>query len=222
MRVEKTMFQDRRDAGRAVARAVAALGDLGDAVVLALPRGGVPVAYEVARACSLPLDVLLVRKLGAPHQRELAVGAVASGGVVVLNPEIVSGLHITEPMLQSAIAGEQAQIERQERIYRLSRPAQPINNRTVILVDDGLATGATMRAAIQAVRPRASRVIVAVPVGPPSLCEELAEEADRVVCVETPEPLEAVGLYYRDFEQTTDDEVRALLTAAARAQDQRN
>jgi putative phosphoribosyl transferase len=208
------MFRDRRDAGRAVARAVAALGDLGDAVVLALPRGGVPVAYEVARACHLPLDVLLVRKLGAPHQRELAVGAIASGGAVVLNARIVSALHLSESALASEIAAEQAEIDRQEKIYREGLPAIGFGGRTVILVDDGLATGATMRAAIRAVRPRARRVVVAVPVGAADTCAELAREADQVVCLEKPELFDAVSQSYYEFEQTSDAEVRSLLTAA--------
>lgn len=208
------MFQDRRDAGRTLARAVAALGDLGDAVVLALPRGGVPVAFEVARACHLPLDILLVRKVGAPHQRELAVGAVASGGTVVLNARIVSALQLSDAALAGMIATEQEEIARQERLYREGRPAIEINGRAVILVDDGLATGATMRAAIRAVRPRAHRVIVAVPTGAADTCAELAEEADRVVCLETPELFDAVSQSYCEFAQTSDAEVRALLAAA--------
>jgi len=208
------MFQDRREAGRALGRALAASGDPGDAVVLALPRGGVPVAYEVARACRLPLDILLVRKLGAPRQRELAVGAIASGGTVVLNAGIVSALHLSDAALASAIAVEQAEIDRQERLYREGRPAVEIEGRTVILVDDGLATGATMRAAIRAVRPRARRVLVAVPVGAADTCTELAEEADRVVCLEQPELFDAVSQSYYDFPQTSDAEVRALLASS--------
>jgi len=208
------MFQDRRDAGRAVARAVVALGDPGDAVVLALPRGGVPVAFEVAQACRLPLDILLVRKLGAPRQRELAVGAIASGGAVVLNAEIVAALHLSDAALASSIAAEQAEMDRQEKLYRQGRPPIDIDGRTVILVDDGLATGATMRAAIRAVRPRARRVVVAVPVGPPDTLAELAREADQVVCLEKPEPLDAVSQFYYEFPQTSDAEVRALLAAS--------
>jgi len=208
------VFADRRDAGRAVAHAVAALGNLGDAVVLALPRGGVPVAYEVASALHLPLDVLLVRKLGAPFQPELAVGAVADGGIVVLNEDILEAVHLSRQSLEPAIADEQIHIRRQADIYRRGRAAVSIEGRTVILVDDGLATGATMRAAIQVVRPSAHRVIAAVPVGPPETCAELAEQADDCICVEQHVNFDAVGLYYTNFDQTSDAEVCALLDEA--------
>jgi putative phosphoribosyl transferase len=210
------MFQDRRDAGRTLAQLVATLPNLKDAVVLGLPRGGVPVAFEVARACNLPLDILAVRKLGAPGQRELAMGAIASGGTVVFNPDILQALHISEKSLHGVIEREKQALERMEGDYRQGRSPVNIDGRAVILVDDGLATGASMRAAARAVRPRAREVVIAVPVGAKSTCIDLKSEADRVVCAMTPEPLDAVGRFYRDFEPTDDEEVRRLLTEARR------
>ena len=211
------LFQDRRDAGRVLAPLVAGLPGLENGIVLGLPRGGVPVAYEVARACNLPLDVLMVRKLGAPGQRELALGAVASGGIVALNAELVEAFHLSSQTLRPMIEREQEEIARRERVFRAGMPPLQVEGRTVVLVDDGLATGATMRAAARAVRPQARRVIIAVPVAAGIVCQQLEAEADRVVCAATPEPLESVGQYYVDFSPTSDEEVRMLLSEARRA-----
>ena len=205
------VFQDRREAGRVLGELVAALPDLTDAVVLGLVRGGVPVAYEVARACRLPLDILVVRKLGVPGQEELAMGAMASGGGVVLNDYIVRSYHVSEKKLEHVIGRERVEMERRETLYRQGRTAVEIAGRTVVLVDDGLATGASMRAAVRAVKGRARRVIVAVPVGAKSTCENLAQEVDHVICATMPEPLDAVSLFYREFGPTTDEEVKALM-----------
>lgn len=205
------VFQDRREAGRIVGELVASVPDLKDAVVLGLVRGGVPVAFEVARACGLSLDILVVRKLGVPGQEELAMGAIASGGGFVLNEQIVRSCHVSEKKLGHVIEHERHEMERREVLYRERRPAIDIAGRAVILVDDGLATGASMRAAIRAVRGRARRVIVAVPVGAKSTCEELVTEVDHVVCAAMPEPLDAVSLFYREFGPTTDEEVKALI-----------
>jgi putative phosphoribosyl transferase len=205
------VFQDRREAGRVLGELVAELPDLKDGVVLGLVRGGVPVAFEVARACRLPMDILVVRKLGVPGQEELAMGAIASVGGVVLNEYIVRSCHVSEKKLEHVIEREMEEMGRRERLYREGRPAMEIAGRTVILVDDGLATGASMRAAIRAVKGRARRVVVAVPVGANSTCEELAQEVDQVVCAQTPEPLDAVSLFYREFGPTGDDEVKALM-----------
>ena len=190
---------------------VGSLSDLQDAVVLGLVRGGVPVAFEVARACGLPLDIMVVRKLGVPGQEELAMGAIASGGGMVLNEPIVRAWHVSEKKLEHVIGRERQEMERREALYRRGRPAVEIAGRTVVLVDDGLATGASMRAAIRAVQGRARRVIVAVPVGAKGTCEELAHEVDRVVCALVPEPLDAVSLFYREFGATTDEEVVELI-----------
>jgi putative phosphoribosyl transferase len=205
-------FQDRREAGRVLGELVAGLPDLKDAVVLGLVRGGVPVAYEVARTCGLPLDILVVRKLGVPGQEELAMGAIASGGSVVLNDHIVRSYYVSEKKLKHVVARETEEMERRETLYREERPAIDFAGRAVILVDDGLATGATMRAAVRAVKGRARQVIVAVPVGAKSTCEDLAQEVDRVVCAMMPDPLDAVSLFYREFGATTDEEVKALIT----------
>lgn len=209
--VNCTMFEDRRDAGRALATLVATLPDLHQAILLALPRGGVPVAYEVARACSLPLDVLTVRKLGAPGQRELAIGAVASGGIVAINPELVEHFRISPEDLRAMVAHEQEEIARRDWLYRDGAPPLAIAGRTVILIDDGLATGATMKAAARAVRPRVGRVVIAVPVAAATTCRELENEADQVLCLSTPEDFEAVGQFYFNFTPTSDEEVRTLL-----------
>jgi predicted phosphoribosyltransferase len=185
-----------------------------DPIVLALPRGGVPVAYEIATALRAPLAVFIVRKLGVPGHRELAMGALASGGVRVMSEDIVRQLRIPASAIEAVVAEEQVELERRERLYS-SKPVPPLTGRTVILVDDGLATGATMRAAVRAVRgQRPSRIVVAVPVGAADTCRALRAEADEVVCLRTPEPFQAVGLWYRRFDQTTDDEVRALLEAS--------
>jgi putative phosphoribosyl transferase len=208
------MFEDRRDAGRVLARTVANVHDLHDAIVLGLPRGGVPVAYELACQLNLPLDVFIVRKLGVPGEEELAMGAIASGGTVVINPSIVHHLGISPEIVQAAIQREEIEIERRERAYRDGHPPMRIEDRTAILVDDGLATGATMLAAARALRPRAERVIAAVPIAAESTCNKLRSEVDEVICANTPERFFAVGAFYRDFSQTTDEEVRSLLSKA--------
>jgi putative phosphoribosyl transferase len=208
------LFQNRQDAGRILAQSVATVPNLEDAVVLGLPRGGVPVAFEVARVCKLPLDVLVVRKLRVPDQPELAMGALASGGAVVLNPDILRDLRVSDAVLHAVMEEEEQNLERQERAYRDHAQAVDLEGRTVILVDDGLATGASMRAAVRAVQARARRIVLAVPVGAESSCRELESAVDLLICPHTPEPFEAVGRFYRDFEPTTDDEVRRLLAEA--------
>jgi erythromycin esterase-like protein/predicted phosphoribosyltransferase len=210
------VFRDRRDAGRALARLLDGYRGNSDVVVLGLPRGGVPVAYEVATALGATLDVFLVRKLGVPGKEELAMGAIASGGVVVLNEDVVRGLDITPEMIQRVVEQEGKELVRREQMYREGRSAPDVEDKTVILVDDGLATGASMRAAVQAVRQlRPARVVVAVPASPESTCRELASLVDEVVCASTPSPFFAVGASYWDFTQSTDEEVRDLLRAAA-------
>jgi predicted phosphoribosyltransferase len=208
-------FADRRDAGRQLAQALRGYTGRDDVVVLALPRGGVPVAFEVARALRVPLDVFLVRKLGAPGHEELAMGAIASGGVRVLNPDIVRGLRVDSAQLEAVAAREQRELERRERAYRDGRAEPPLHDRIAIVIDDGLATGATMRAAVKALRSRGpARVVVAVPVGAEDTCTTLRREADEVVCLRTPYPFGGVGMWYDDFSQTEDDEVQQLLAAA--------
>jgi putative phosphoribosyl transferase len=210
-------FKNREDAGRFLATKLTAYANRPDVVVLALPRGGVPIGYEVAQALRAPLDVFLVRKLGVPGQRELAMGALASGGVRVLNADLIRALEIPAPAVDAVIAEEEAELARRERSYRDGRPPLAVRGRTAILVDDGLATGSTMRAAAQALRQEdAARVVVAVPVAPPETCAEFRSEVDDVVCALTPEPFYAVGLWYGDFAQTTDEEVHDLLQRAAR------
>lgn len=197
-----------------LARNVAKLSDLQNAIVLGLPRGGVPVAYEVACQLNLPLDVSIVRKVGVPEEEELAMGAVASGGTVVISPSIVHSLGISPEIVQAAIHREEIEIECRERAYREGRPPLRADGRTAILVDDGLATGASMLAAVRALRPRAERVIVAVPVAAEITCKKLRAEVAEVICVDTPERFFAVGAFYRDFSQTSDEEVRSLLSKA--------
>jgi putative phosphoribosyl transferase len=214
--VNDFVFQDRLEAGRELGKLVASLPALEDAVVLGLVRGGVPVAFEVARACRLPLDILVVRKLGVPGQEELAMGAIASGGCMVLNEDILRARHISEQKLERVIELEKQEMDRREKLYREGRPAMDFRGRPVILVDDGLATGATMRAAVRAVSGRARKVVVAVPVGAKSTCEELAQEVEQVVCGLMPEPLDAVSLFYRDFRPTTDKEVIRLMRLGTR------
>lgn len=209
------LYRDRREAGRQLAAKLAAYAGRPDVLVLALPRGGVPVAYEVARALAAPLDIFLVRKLGLPGHEELAMGAVASGGIRVLNEEVVQALRIPEEVIDEVAAEELGELERRERLYRGDRPPPDVRGRTVILIDDGLATGSTMRAAIAALRQQhPARIVVAVPVGAPETCAEFQDEADEAICALTPDPFYAVGLWYGDFTQTTDEEVRDLLEQA--------
>jgi erythromycin esterase-like protein/predicted phosphoribosyltransferase len=216
-----SVFGDRREAGRVLARQLEHYRGRSDVVVLALPRGGVPVAHEVALALGAPLDVFVVRKLGVPGHEELAMGAIASGGVVVLNDDVVRGLGIDPDVVAAVAEREGPELARRERLYREGGPPPGIAGNVVILVDDGLATGSSMRAAVQALQAlggrRPSRIVVAVPVAPESTCRELATEVDEVVCATTPSPFFAVGQAYWDFEQTTDDEVRELLRAARAA-----
>ena len=214
------LFRDRADAGRHLLSRLGAYQGRPDVVVLGLPRGGIPVGYEVARGLGAPLDVFVVRKLGVPGQEELAMGAIATGGVRVVNRDVVDALHIAPDVLDRSAEAERRELERRERSYRGDRPEPKVEGRTVILVDDGLATGSTMRAAVQALRQqRPARIVVAVPVAAFATCEELRREVEEVVCFATPEPFMAVGRFYDDFSQTTDEEVHDLL-ASARAGDE--
>jgi putative phosphoribosyl transferase len=209
-------FRDRRDAGSALATDLKAYADQAEVIVLALPRGGVPVGYEVAIALHVALDVILVRKLGVPGNEELAMGAIASGGVRVLNRDVIEGSGIATTTIDQVTAAEEMELRRREREYRDDRPTPIIADHVVILVDDGLATGATMRAGLLAIRQQQPRRLVAgVPVAPLSTCQELRAIADELVCVETPEPFYGVGLWYDDFAPTSDAEVRDLLRLAA-------
>ena len=206
-------FCDRREAGRALADELMSYRDRDGVVVFGLARGGVPVAWEVAAALHAPLDVFLVRKLGVPHWSELAMGALASGGGVVMNDDVVANLRVTDEQVREVIAAERAELVRREHAYRGDRPITDPRGKIVILVDDGIATGASMLAAVRAVRAAGPEsIVVAVPVGPRSACRELALEADDVVCATMPPGFEAVGQVYADFRQVSDDEVRELLT----------
>jgi len=210
--VSSQPFSNRAEAGELLAARFSALADRADVIVLALPRGGVPVGYEVARALGVALDVFVVRKLGVPGHEELAMGAIASGDVRLVNHDVVDALGIPANVIDQVTVRERLELERREQLYRGSRPLAPLANKTVILVDDGLATGSSMRAAVTAVRlQQPAKIIVAVPVGAPSTCSELSADADEVVCLRSPEPFVAVGLWYRDFTPTSDAEVRALL-----------
>jgi len=208
-------FADRAHAGRFLAGKLRAYENRGDVLVLALPRGGVPVGYEVARGLNVPLDVFLVRKLGVPWHPELAMGAIATGGVRVLNPSVVRELGITDADIDAVAAREQRELERREAMYRGSGPAPQVAGRIIILIDDGLATGSTMRAAVEAIRlQHPAKVVVAVPVASADVCEAISREADEVVCARAPKPFIAVGLWYEDFTATTDQEVQTLLERA--------
>ena len=224
------LFQDRREAGRLLAAAIREQLDLPQqppprAIVLALPRGGVEVGVEVAQALHLPLDVFVVRKLGVPGQEELAMGAIASGGLLVVQSDVLRAFAVSQDTLDAVVARERIEIERREALYRPGRGPLPLEGRTVLVVDDGVATGSTMKAAVHALRSLGnhagrgqsapSRIVVAVPVAARSTCAELARHVDQVVCLATPEPFHAVGAFYRSFNQTTDDEVRVLLAQAA-------
>jgi predicted phosphoribosyltransferase len=213
--MEESVYQDRHDAGKRLAELLRVYAHRPDVLVLALPRGGVPVAYEVARALNAPLDVFNVRKLGVPGREELAVGAIASGGIRVVNEDVMHALHIPEQVVEKIAAKELGELARRERLYRDGRPAPDVKGRTVILIDDGLATGATMRAALRALRQQQpARLIVAVPVAAPSTCFEMRDEANDVICAHQPDPFFGVGWWYRNFEQTSDQEVHDLLAQA--------
>jgi Predicted phosphoribosyltransferases len=210
-------FLDRHDAGRQLAARLEQYKNLDDMLVLGLPRGGVVVAFEVAQSLHAELDVFLVRKLGLPGHEELAVGALASGGIRVLNRAILDEVNLSSAMLDVVTSRARRELEEREHLYRMDRPAIPVQDRTIILVDDGLATGATMLAAARALRPQHPRkLIIAVPVASESACNDLAKEADEIVCAMEPKRFEAVGNWYADFSQTTDDEVKDLLQRAAR------
>jgi predicted phosphoribosyltransferase len=217
-----TPFANRREAGAELATRLRHYAGRNDVVVLALPRGGVPVAFEVAEALDAPLDIFLVRKIGMPGHREYAIGAIASGGVRFVSEEVVRAYDIPPAAIEAIAREEQEELERREREYRQGAPLTPLRGRLVILVDDGLATGSTMRAAVLAVRQHTpARVVVAVPVGAPSSCDEFADITDETICARTPEPFLAVGLWYRDFGETTDEDVRALLRAHAKRMETR-
>lgn len=207
----KTRFRDRIHAGRELATQLITYANRSDVLVLGLPRGGVPVAHEVAKALNLPLDVCLVRKLGVPGHKELAMGAIASGGVRVLNYDIISWLAISDKTLEHVAARELRELQRRDRSYRGNRPQPEICDRTVLLIDDGLATGATMQAAVAVLQQHPKEIVAAVPVGTRSRCLALEADVDRVVCLTTPEPFYAIGLWYENFAQTTDEQVRNLL-----------
>jgi len=212
-------YPDRQSAGHALAEALQQFAGRDDVVVLGLPRGGVPVAHEVAQALAAPLDVFVVRKIGMPGHEEFAVGAIASGGTQVMDQELIRHYQLSELAIEAVCRRERAELERRERLYRGGRALIPVEGRLVILVDDGLATGSTMRAAVHAIRDlRPSRIVVAAPVGAPETCRALGRIADAVICPFTPEPFSAVGLWYGDFAPTTDDEVRALLATPTTGQ----
>jgi len=213
--MERT-FPNRVEAGRQLAQKLEKYAGRDDVIVLGLPRGGVPVANEVAKHLRAPLDVFIVRKLGVPGFEELAAGAIASGGVRVLNEDVMRSIPHADQAIEIVTARETAELQRREQIYREDRAPRDLQDRIAILVDDGLATGATMRAAVKALRQReAAKIVVAVPVGPPDTCHEIEEQADETICLSMPEFFQAVGQYYDDFSQTTDEDVRELLARGA-------
>jgi putative phosphoribosyl transferase len=213
-------FSDRYEAGRLLAEQLRAYAGRSDVIVLGLPRGGVPVAHEVASALGVPFDVFLVRKLGVPGQEELAMGAIASGGIVVVNDEVIEALQIPWEIVEDEIARQRVELTRREHLYRGNRPPLDVSERVVILVDDGLATGSTMRAAVRALRRKQpAQIVVAVPTAAPSTCEEFQTLADACICTITPEPFRAVGLWYQDFDQVSDQEVCELLAQSFRNAD---
>jgi predicted phosphoribosyltransferase len=210
-------FKDRRDAGRKLAQKLTAYAGQTNLLILALPRGGLPVAYEVALALNAPLDIFIVRKLGLPERAELAIGAIASGGVRVLNRDIIRALSIPDEVINFVAKRELEELQRREKLYRGDRPAPDVRDRIIILIDDGLATGASMRAAVSGLRAQhPAKIIVAVPAAAEEACEAFRAEVDEVVCAITPEPFYGVGRWYEDFSQTTDEEVRMLLEEANR------
>jgi len=205
-------FANRTDAGRRLGKELQQYAHRSDVIVLALPRGGVPIGYEVAKALGAPLDVFVVRKIGLPWQEELAMGAVASGGVRVFDRNLIRVAHVSDADVERITNEEERELERRERLYRGDRPFPEVAGKIVILVDDGLATGASMRAAVAALREdKPARIVVAVPVAAPETCDAFRSIADEIICAETPEPFQAVGMWYDDFSQTTDDDVRDLL-----------
>lgn len=209
------IYRDRVDAGKQLATKLGDYADRDDVLVLALPRGGVPVAYEVAKALRAPLDIFLVRKLGVPGHEELAMGAIATGGIRVLNDDVVRYLRIPNDVIDAVAEEELKELERRERAYRGNRVEPNIRGKTVILVDDGLATGSTMRAAVAALRQQdPARIVVAVPVSATQTCDEYRMGVDEIICAKTPEPFMGVGMWYRDFSQTSDEEVREILAQA--------
>ena len=210
-------FLDRRDAGQRLAQELGSYANRSDLLVFGLPRGGVPVAYEVAHALHAPLDVFIVRKLGFPGHPELAMGAIATGGVRILDRRLIEMYDVPEDAIDEVTESEQRELERREKLYRDDRPSPEVRDHTVILIDDGLATGSTMRAAVQALRQEGARkVVVAVPIAPPDTCEAMSHEVDDIICAITPEPFLAVGVWYADFSETSDEEVRELLAKAAK------
>ena len=209
------LFQDRFDAGRLLAHKLRAFANRPDTVVLALPRGGVPVGFEVAKMLNVPLDIFVVRKLGVPGYEELAMGAIASGGIRVLNEDVVRAAGVPNEVIDAVAAKEERELERRQRDYREGRPPVDVQGHIVIVVDDGLATGSSMRVALQALkRKRPAQIIVAVPVGARATCAEFQSEGYHIICAVTPEPFQSVGQWYRDFSQTSDEEVRDLLRQA--------
>ena len=216
-------FRDRTEAGRLLAEKLTAYAGRTDVLVVGLPRGGVPVAFEVARKLRVPLDIFLVRKLGVPGQEELAMGAIASGGVRVLNHDVVGYLGVPASVIDRIADREFRELQRREQLYRGKRVPPEVPGKILIVVDDGLATGSSMRAAVRALRTHhAARIVVAVPVAPPSTCQELQAEADEIVCVSTPEPFDGVGRWYRDFSQVGDEDVRNLLARAQSLHDRQS
>ncbi|ACB50204.1 unknown [Crocosphaera subtropica ATCC 51142] len=208
-------FHNRTEAGQQLAEKLKSYKNQENGVVLALPRGGVPVAYEVAKKLNLPLDICLVRKLGVPNHRELAMGAIALGGVRILNTDVINWSNISPQMIEEVTRTEQQELHRREQVYRGDQPFPKIYNQTVILVDDGIATGSTIKAAIAIMKKQqAKKIIIAVPVAPPSVCQELRQEVDELVCLTMPEHMNSISLWYDDFSQTTDQEVCSLLFLA--------
>lgn len=208
-------FRDRVHAGQLLAQALREYAGRSDVIVLALPRGGVPVAFEVAAALKAPLDLMLVRKLGTPGQAELAMGAIATGGVMVMNDDVVEMLRISDDVIQAVARREHIELERRQKAYRGNRPPPQLRDKCVILIDDGIATGATIRSAVKAVRTQGpARIVVAAPMAPSETVDVLKREADEVVCLATPEPFTAIGCWYEEFPQTSDGEVKALLARA--------
>lgn len=213
------IYQNRLEAGRYLATLLQQYANRPDVLVLALPRGGVPVGYEVAKALHAPLDVFIVRKLGVPGHEELAMGAIATGGIIVLNNEVVNMLRIPRRIIDAVAAREEQELQRREHLYRDDRPLPDVQGKTVILVDDGLATGSTMRAAIEALKQEhPAHIVVATPVGAQTTCEELSQQVSEVICAQTPEPFYGVGYWYQDFSQTSDQEVHDLLAQAQHPQ----